>query len=275
MRSDAISAWVTFGAVAAMVTGCSQAAPPAPPPRFNDSTGEATSPQAAYPAGPYGIGIGSVMPDFNFDGYANPASNKATMQAIALSDFFNPHGLDASYKPGPEGDDRLFPTGSPYGEGQRKPTVLLIDVASVWCVPCNQEAASILPALHALYKPCGGEFFLDLHDSATMGTAASPKNLYNWTTQYKVDFPSAIDPTYKLDQFFVQEAFPQGIVLNTTNMTIVKIIPGAEPRLYCSSDLSPCAVSSDCATAGDTCTMSAFWATYEAHLDKSRAGCTL
>jgi hypothetical protein len=271
MRSDAVLAWVTLGVAMVTGIGCSQP----PPPAFHDSTGEATNAALTYPAGPFGIGIGSVMPDFAFDGYAAPATNKATMQAITLGDFWNPHGLDASYQPGPEGDDRLFPSGSPYGAGQPKPTVLLIDVACVWCAPCNEEAATIIPALHALYKPCGGEFFLDLHDSGTVGIAASPKNLYNWTEMYKVDFPAAIDPTFKLDQFFVQEAFPQNFILDTTTMKIVQVIPGAEPRLYCESDGSSCATSADCATAGDTCVKSTFWAAYEAHLDKSRAGCTL
>lgn len=272
MRSDAVLAWVTLCAVAVTGVGCSQA----PPPAFHDETGEAANTEVAYPTGPFGIGIGSVMPDFDFDGYAAPETNKATMQAIALGDFYNPHGLDASYQPAsPAEDDRLFPAGSQYGAGQPKPTVLLIDVACVWCLPCNEEAGSILPALHALYKPCGGEFFLDLHDSATVGIAASPKDLYNWIGMYKLNFPATLDPTYKLDQFFVQEAFPQNMVVDTTTMTIVKIIPGAEPRLYCESDGSECATSSDCTTAGDTCVKSTFWAAYEAHLDKSRAGCTL
>jgi hypothetical protein len=274
MRSDTILACVTLGVVAVMVTACSEAAPPAPPPTFVDSTGEAKS-ELVYPPGPYGVSIGTVIEDFDFVGYANASTTTATMQAISLGDFYNPHGLDASYQPGPEGDDRLFPTGSQYGAGQPKPTVLLVDVACVWCVPCNEEAQTILPAAHALYAPCGGQFLLDLHDSATPGTPATPKNLQNWTKAYKVNFPSAIDPSFKLDPLFVEQAFPQNFVIDTTTMTIVTAIAGAEYRYYCASDGSECTTNSDCTTPGDSCMQSTFWGAYESHLDKTRTGCTL
>jgi hypothetical protein len=273
MRSDTVLACVTWGAVAVMVTGCSESAPPTPP-AFVGSTGEVRT-EVRYPPSPYGVSIGTVIQDFDFVGYANASSSTATTQAISLGDFYNPHGLDASYQPGPAGDERLFPSGSQYGAGQLKPTVLLIDVACVWCAPCNEEAQTILPALHALYEPCGGQFFLDLHDSGTPGTPATVKNLQTWTKRYKVDFPSAIDPSFKLDPLFVQAAFPQNFVIDTTTMKIVTAIAGAEPRYYCASDGAECTADGDCAVPGDSCMESTFWGAYESHLDKTRTGCTL
>ncbi len=279
MRHDRILSCVTVAAMTLMIGGCSQEA--APVPGFVDSTGEAKNAESAYPAGPYGVGIGSVVQNFQFVGYQDASSGTASgMDIIQLADFYNPHAHDPSYMPAAgEEDDRLFPATSHYAlAGKEKPTVLLLDVASVWCEPCNEEAHLMLPELHTLYTPCGGEFMLDLHDSQTPGDSATIKNLQNWTKEYKVDYPSVIDPEYRLDELFEQSAFPNNTILDTTTMKVVQVIAGAEPRHYCDMDDSDCslaAVGSACPGSSGTCTASPFWAAYEKQLDTSRAGCTL
>jgi hypothetical protein len=279
MRSERILTCVTAAAMALMVGGCSQEEA-APVPGFVDSTGEAKSAEAAYPAGPYGVGLKSVVPNFAFVGYQNAAAGTSGMDLIQLSDFYNPHAHDPSYTPAAgEPDDRIFPATSHYLlAGKAKPTVLLLDVASVWCEPCNEEAHIMLPPLHALYSPCGGEFMLDLHDSDTPGDSATIKNLQNWTKTYKVNYPSVIDPEYRLDELFEQSAFPNNTIIDTTTMEVVQIIAGAEYRLYCDMDGTDCSTSTvgtACAGASGTCTASTFWSKYESLLDTSRAGCTL
>ena len=76
-------------------------------------------------------------------------------------------------------DDRLYPAGSPYNGDtdtqQPKPRVLLIDIASVWCGPCNEEAKSEFPGLYAKYKPCGGQFLFQLAQGAGPGTPATER----------------------------------------------------------------------------------------------------
>jgi hypothetical protein len=216
-------------------TSNSSGEPPPPPvaPEFPAGSGQAALPNAAYPAGPYGIGKGSVVENFQFIGYANAQVNNTTMQAIQLADFYNPHGKDPGYVPeSPDKDDRLFPAGSPYGEGTKKPTVLAIDVASVWCGPCNNEAKYELPPRHLKYKPCGGEFFLQLADGPTVGTAATPTNLLNWTKKYLVDFPATIDPSYKLGALFKADAFPANFIIDTTNMKIVEVVSGVPNEFF-------------------------------------------
>lgn len=279
MRSERILAGVTAAAMALVIGGCSQEA--APVPGFVDSTGEAKAAEAAYPAGPYGVGIGSVVPNFSFVGYQNAAAGtSAGMDLIQLADFYNPHAHDATYEPAAgEEDDRLFPATSHYLlAGKAKPTVLLLDVASVWCEPCNEEAHIMLPPLHALYSPCGGEFMLDLHDSNTVGSSATINNLKNWTKEYKVNYPAVIDPEYRLDELFEQSAFPNNTIVDTTTMKVVQIIAGAEFRLYCDMDGSDCSTSTAgtaCPASSGTCTASTFWSKYESLLDTTRSGCTL
>jgi hypothetical protein len=297
MRSNAILACLTLSAVTMTGIACSNSsspAPTAPTPKFSDTTGEPTNDPLAYPPGPYGVGIGSIVANYDFVGYADATHTTSTMQAISLADFWNPHGKDPSYTPAAgQPDDRLFAADSGYeNAGKAKPTVLLIQIASVWCGPCNEEAATILPAKHALYEPCGGEFLLQLADSATPGTAATPKNLFNWTTKYKVNYPGVIDPSYKLDPLYAADAYPQNIIIDTTSMKIVDVIAGEAVPGTC-GNYSVCSADSDCTTCsaglcGDgssctadascssvTCTPFPFWTKYETLLDKSRTGCTL
>lgn len=289
MRSDTVLACVTSGAAALIVTACSSPAPPA----FVDSTGEAKS-EVAYPSGPYGVGVGSIIQNYDFIGYADAVANTATMQAISLGDFYNPHAFDASYQPAAgQPDDRLVATGTGYElAGKLKPTVLLVQVASVWCGPCNQEAADVLPPKHALYAPCGGEFLLNLADGPTSGVSATPKSLYNWTKQYDVNYPAAIDPEYRLGALFVQSVYPQNMIVDTTTMKILAIFPGEIVPGLCGTS-SECSADTDCQTciggtcgdgttcqsatdcASKTCTQLPFWTLYESHLDKTRPGCTV
>jgi hypothetical protein len=297
MRRERILGFVMSGTMAVVALGCSSGAPSAPAAvqGFNDTTGEGKQtpvPAVPYPAAPYGLGVGSVIPNFDFEGFANaPASQ--TMHVLSLAQFYNPHGLDKNYQPAAgEPDDRLFPADSGFANaGKPKPTVLLIDIASVWCGPCNQEAGTLLPFKHDLYSACGGEFLLNLHDSLTPGITATPTNLKQWTTKYGVNFPAVIDPAYKLDPLFQADAFPNNLVIDLTTMTIVTVVAGEVIPGTCSDNTTICGTDADLATCADTtlnlncnslaacpsgpCTQFPFWSSFEAHLDKSRTGCTV
>jgi hypothetical protein len=201
-------------------------------PAFPESSGQAAKPVIAYPPGPYGINVNSIAPDFEWVGYQNPSLKNDAMQTIRLSDFYNPHADDPTYVPeDPEHDDRLFHTEL-YGIGTPKPKALAVDIGSVWCGPCNQEAKEDLPPLHLKYKPLGGEFLLQLGDGATGGKAATPKDLFNWTKKYKVDFPATIDPDYKLGELFPKNAWPANVIINTRTMKIVTAVAGVPSESY-------------------------------------------
>jgi hypothetical protein len=312
-----IGRWSMGASAIAIAAACSSTSPaPAPTPAFVDTTGQAPTP-LDYPAGPYGIGLGSVLANYDFVGYPNASATTAAHVPIRFSDFYNPHAFDTSYRPAsPSEDDRLFPADSGYAmAGKAKPTVLLIDLASVWCVPCNNEAKSVLPVKHALYAACGGEFLLDLHDSNTPGVTATFSNLTSWTKTYKVDYPAVIDPSFKLDALFGVNAFPTNIIVDPTTMKVVANFAGDVSPTAC-NDVAPCTTDADCnvcqgicndqsatcqtdadcasgvgcgphscgdgtlckATAdcaAKKCTTFSFWTTYEKYLDKSRSGCTV
>jgi hypothetical protein len=212
-------------ALAGLVAGCND-----PTNDLDDGTHRPAPVQPStvpYPSGQQGVTKGDVIPNAKFEGFANAQASSDALQTITLGDFYNPHAGDASYQPAsPDQDDRLHPPGSPYGAGQPKPTALLIDIASVWCGPCNQEAKSVLPGLYAKYHPCGGEFLFQLVQGPAPGTAATEANLRAWTKAYKVDYPATIDTTRQLGGLYSGDSFPDAAVVDTRTMTVVAVIQG-------------------------------------------------
>lgn len=184
-------------------------------PAFPEGTGQQAANAKPYPDGPYGVGKGSIIANYKFVGYANSLKVNNALQQIELAEFYNPTG------------DALYEEGTVFEVGTPKPKALLIDVASVWCGPCNYEAGNILPDLYAKYKPMGGEFLGQLADGNTPGTAATTKSLYNWTSKYKVNYPDTIDPSYKLGALFSADAFPANFIIDTRTMKIKEILAGA------------------------------------------------
>jgi len=207
------------------LVGCGGADDPVdePPVPANPQPGVGQSPKASldYPKGAKGIGKGSIIENFHFVGYSNKQTNTTGLQLIQMADFYNPTG------------DGVFTEDNwAFAAGAKKPKALLIDVASVWCGPCNQEAKEVLPGLHAKYAPQGGEFLLQLADSNTPGEPATMTNLDNWTTKYNVDYPATIDPTYKLGSLFEADAFPANMIVDTRTMTIVLVVAGVPDQSF-------------------------------------------
>jgi hypothetical protein len=190
-------------------------------------------PTAAYPPGPYDVTQGATIPSFSFQGLVDAQKEDATLQPIALSDFYNPHAHDASYQPASAADDdRLFPPGSPYGGGTPKPTALLIDVASVWCGPCNEEAKSVLNGLYAKYKPCGGEFLFQLAEGGAPGVPATQQLLEAWVSTYHVAYPAMIDPKQQLSELYSADSFPDSAIVDTQTMKIFDVISGVPDETF-------------------------------------------
>jgi len=250
--------------------GCSTPAAE-PTPKFDPGAPEPKNESTAYPAGPYGKGEGSIVENLSFIGYVNPVANTATMQRLQFADFYNPHAGDPTYKPAsPAEDDRLFPPGSQYGEGTKKPTVIAFDMAAMWCPPCNEESRCVTPVREHRYTACGGGFFLEL-DQDVKGNPAVPKNLFTWAAkEYPAHFPVAIDPGDRIIRDYAdQGAFPQNYIIDTRTMKIVAKRAGVPDAKYwatyeslledpsCPSKQSQCASDADCTTdfPGTTCSL--------------------
>ena len=70
----------------------------------------------------------------------------ATGAYLYMADYFFRHGGKPQDPKGPSlGFLGSAPEGSLYGEGKPRPRALLINVAAVWCGPCNEEALMFTP----------------------------------------------------------------------------------------------------------------------------------
>jgi len=183
-------------------------------PEFAEGEGQVADEALAYPEGPYGIEIDSIVENFQFRGYPAPYADQSEDQTIQLADFYNPTGSD------------VYPEGSLFGAGNPKPTVLLIAVSAVWCGPCQYENDVVLPVEYAKYKPQGAEFLLNLANYESSGDPAKFSHLKAWTTKYDTQWPAVIDPTLKLTSLFEANAFPQNILIDTTTMQVLEVIAG-------------------------------------------------
>ena len=174
-----------------------------------------------YP-GPYGIGTGSVVPNYQFYGYPRASLSKAYVDRIELAHFYNPTGTE------------VYPAGSPYGEGTPKPLAIVLDRSAIWCGPCNIEAAEDIPRNRLKYAP-KAEFFVVLDDGPTPGTPATEKQLNAWATKYKLDYPSAIDPNQTLSSIVGIDAYPGNVIVRTRDMKIIDWVAGVPPASFWST----------------------------------------
>ncbi len=201
--------------------------------------GEGVDEPAPCPGCALGSGMvaqGHVIPDFSFSGFVDAQVQGKTPETLSIYDFANPHAGDATYHPVDASvDDRLFPPGSPYGPGTKKPTALLIDIASVWCGPCNEEAKSVLNGLYARYKPCGGEFLFQLAEGAAPGAPVTKELLQAWVSLYHVAYPATWDPAKQLFPLYNADSFPDAAIIDTRTMKIVDVVAGVADATFWST----------------------------------------
>jgi len=136
-------------------------------------TGHDTNPDGiAYPTAGYGrssrMGMtpGSIMPNYRFLGYPN-SDKSMGLQTVAMADYYDP--CMKRYK------------------------LVHITVASVWCVPCNEETDALVAGATQLATE-GAVVFQVLNDGFTMGEPATQDNLTYWTNLHKTTFSVALDP---------------------------------------------------------------------------------
>lgn len=186
-------------------------------PEFDGEPGQEPSVEVEYAPGPYGADIGSTIPNFRFTGFVNSMEDASSAAFIQMADFYNPTG------------DGVYPEGSPYGAGNKKPTMLMLIVSAGWCAPCQAEAEYILPGHYADYAPRGGQFLTNLAEGTDYETAEY-SDLVAWTSNFDTPWPSVIDPRWKLQDVMEALAFPGNMVVDTRTMTVVASVAGvADP----------------------------------------------
>ncbi|MGC4089690.1 MAG: redoxin domain-containing protein [Polyangiaceae bacterium] len=172
--------------------------------------------RADYPSGPYGHGVGAVIPNLSFLGWRKPADSNydvAKLEVVSLSDFYNPNGTAGA------------------------PRILALNASAVWCTVCRAEYRQFQTSnTYDTYRPKGVEMLGLLFQDNNYGPA-KPADLARWggDTGFSVKFPLALDPSFKIGQFFASDATPLNLLIDTSDMRILKVTMGydsSDPQAY-------------------------------------------
>jgi hypothetical protein len=137
---------------------------------------------------------GSVMENFVFLGYPS-ADRSQGLQKISLADYYDPY--NKRYK------------------------LIHLSVASVWCVPCQQETDAFVQAKPQLDAK-GVVVVQALDDGPTMGTGATQADLNRWILTHRTNFTELLDPGLQnLSGFFNAAAVPWNCDIDPRTMEIL------------------------------------------------------
>jgi hypothetical protein len=174
-----------------------------------DAAVDATCGPGVYPCGPYGYQIGSTVANLAFVGQRDDNGNGHidsgdTPVLLHLSDLAAP-GVDA----------------------------IMIDVCAAWCGPCNADQ----PGLVTLAQSYGSRvvFFGVIVQTASR-QPGDLTTVDHWGTQYHVPYPMAADPDGVTQLYLPVEAYPEHLVIRTSNMTLVWRNNGDDPMLQTQID---------------------------------------
>jgi hypothetical protein len=177
-----------------------------PPP--TPTSGGNTNPEGiAYPSPATGYGRsarsgntpGSIMENFVFLGYPNAVVTPRPV-AISLADYYDP--CSKRFK------------------------LIHLTVASVWCVPCNQETDAMVAAKSQIDSQ-GVVVLQALADGPMQGTGATQDDLNRWIASHQPTFTELLDPGLaNLSLFFNAAAVPWNCDLDPRTMEILDASTG-------------------------------------------------
>jgi hypothetical protein len=220
MKTSHVLGAFVLSALGCMLVACETVEPNAKVAAFTDARNpdETAQPQAAYPEGPYGLAIGSVVPNLKFYGWHNPqvSADPNHLEEIDFAQFYNPTGQDT------------WPADGSYRPGEPKPKVLWVDISAQWCSACQAESKTELKSLYAKYQPMGAELLLELIEDQD-GGPAKPANLLMWTNAYKTAWPAIVDPTRQMFTLAVPGSYPGNLLIDTRTMKLIARVGDAPP----------------------------------------------
>lgn len=165
---------------------------------------------AAYPSGPYGYGIGAVVPNLQFLGWPSPVDagyDQARVEGLDFARFYDP-------------------------DGEKGIELLFINASAVWCGVCQQEFRDLREAAwYDQVRPRGVEMLGVLFEDAD-SLPARYSDLETWARAFEVRFPLVLDPGFKMGAFFDRSATPMNMVVDARTMTVLISMTGYNPELY-------------------------------------------
>jgi hypothetical protein len=151
-----------------------------------------------YPAGPYGLTTGYVMPNVTLQGYRDGAG---TWTSIKLADYFDPSGA-------------------------RGIKGVLVTASAAWCGPCKDEAKQLVELYDGRYKARGAKFLTAMiEDASTNPAKQSTVDL--WIAYAGTNFDIVADPDTRL--FRSGASLPFNLVFDPRTMKVTKTWSGSDP----------------------------------------------
>ena len=202
-------ALTTLGFAAIVAAGCSSNPETVTDPYAGGPGLEAPqSSTANYPAGPYGVRVGSTLADASFFGYASASDQ--TLKLVSFHDYYDP-------------------------DGSKGIKLIYFSAGAIWCPPCNSEAADLANAKDGgvggaaqLTAKLGVQFLQNLTQGASRDSsyAANEKDLQSWLKSHPLPFPVFLDPTRKLQIYFDANGIPFGMIIDPRTMKILRTTDG-------------------------------------------------
>lgn len=166
---------------------------------------------AAYPAGPYGSEVGSIIENHDFLGWRDPVRagfDPNRLEEVRLSDFYDPRGQ--------------------YTE------LIVLNASAVWCPACRSEMQTLDRLdMSGAYQRSKVVILGTLFEDAR-GAPARPEDLALWGNglNFLVDFPLVLDPGLKLGPYFSQSVTPLNLVVDARTMEILFVFMGYSQTLW-------------------------------------------
>jgi hypothetical protein len=209
-------AWLLVGLLA---LGCSsesltqseQSASGSPGPATPATTSTAPTiagdfaPMQAYPAGPYGHGVGAVIDNLEFLGWRDPvASNYDTteLEPVKLGDFYDPAGAQTE--------------------------IIVLNASAVWCTVCQAEMRDMhTNGTYQAFLQRKAQVLSTLFQDGA-GDPAQPSDLSLWGSSQvrQIAFPLVLDPALKMGIYFASDATPLNLVIDARTMQILDVMMG-------------------------------------------------
>ncbi len=179
---------------------------------------------AAYPAGPYGILLGQVFPDLEWDGYRDAAGDWTKLH---MHDYYDPDG-----KLGIRG--------------------LLLDITSGdnsgWCGWCEEWSGNLAKWNGKIRERGGRLLEVLLGDSPVPSTVADQAMTDLWIKKRKLDFDVVVDRkrlSTTEDGKDLIKGIPRLVVIDTRTMKVAAIVVGLDGGVR-----YPCKDSTECCKVG-------------------------
>jgi len=163
-------------------------------------SGLTTGGGVAYPTGPYGHDVGTIIQNFRFTGMVNPmeanyVADENTLSTVSLADYYNPDN------------------------NPDRPIAMLVNASALWCSFCQEEAKQSV-ANYAYWRTRGVVFVTAIFQDDE-GQPSMLEDIEYWSNKYKLEYPVVLDPKLTLGVFFDASAAPFNMIIDTRTMEIV------------------------------------------------------